>query len=70
VNNGTISGYVKLRPHRTDFLVVFVAFAFDDENVAVAMAVAHPVVAVAHPVLVVAHPVSVFGLSWFSDEWF
>jgi len=43
LNGGTVSGYVRQRLHRIVFLVVYVAFAVDDETVAVAVAVLRPV---------------------------
>ena len=43
MNGGTISGYVRRRLHCIVFLVVYVAFAVDDETVAVALAVFRPV---------------------------
>jgi len=43
VNGGTISGYVRRRLHLIVFLVVYIAFAVDDETAAVAVAVVRPV---------------------------
>jgi len=43
VNGGTVSRYVRRRLHCIVFLVVYVAFAVDDETVVVAVAVVHPV---------------------------
>jgi hypothetical protein len=43
MNGGTISGYMRRQLHRIVFLIVYVAFAVDDETVAVAVAVVRPV---------------------------
>ena len=43
MNVGTISGYVRRRLHPIVLLVVYVAFAVDEETVTVSVAVVRPV---------------------------